>query len=67
VPVRVDFAVVLVAVGVLLDDVFLPAACGDARDGGAEGLCDLARADEAGRSFKRDLEGGHDGRAWFHW
>jgi hypothetical protein len=26
----VDFAVVLVAAGVLLDDVFLAAACGDA-------------------------------------
>lgn len=66
VPVGVDFTVVLVAVGVLLHDVFLAAACGDARDGGAEGLCDLVRADEAGSGFKRGLEGGHDGRTWSH-
>ena len=64
--VGVDFAVVLVAVGVLLYDVFLAAACGDARDSGAEGFRDLARADEAGGGVERGLEGGHDGRAWSH-
>lgn len=66
VPVGVDFTVVLVTVGVLLDDVFLAAACGDARDSGAEGFCDLARADQTGGGFKCGLEGGHDGRTWSH-
>ena len=61
-----DFAVVLVAVGVLLHDVFLAAVCGDARDSGAEDFCDLARADEAGGGYERGLDGGHDGRAWSH-